>query len=80
MKKLVYFIVVGAATLGASAPANAQFAVRMACYSDMQKLCPTEFSARDQDKMRVCLRANLSKASESCQKAVRAQMAADKRD
>jgi hypothetical protein len=52
----------------------------MACYSDMERLCPAEFKARDQDKMRVCLRANLRKASESCQSAVRTQMAGEKRD
>jgi len=69
-----------AALMGLPKPANAQIAVRLACYSDMQKLCPTEFKARDQDKMRICLRANLSKASESCQQAVRTQMAANKRD
>jgi hypothetical protein len=80
VKKAACFIAATLVILAAAAPANAQIAVRMACYSDMEKLCPTEFSARDQDKMRVCLRANLSKASESCQKAVRAQMAADKRD
>lgn len=63
-----------------SAPASAQFAVRMACYSEVQKLCPTEFEARDQDIIRVRLGANLSKASQSCQRAVRAQTAADKKN
>lgn len=68
------------AIFGSAAPASAQIAVRMACYSDIQKLCPAEFKMRDQDKMRTCLRANLAKASDSCRSAVRAQIAAEKRD
>lgn len=79
MRKLTALAAIAAA-IATAPPASAQIAVRMACYSDMQKICPAEFKARDQDKMRVCLRANLSKASDTCQQAVRAQMAANKKD
>lgn len=78
MTRLIPAFCAGLATLATTTPAQAQLAVRLACYSDMQQLCPVEFAARDQDKMRVCLRANLAKASESCQNAVRAQIAVRK--
>jgi len=66
------------AAITLTTPALAQADVRAACMSDIQKLCPTEFAARDREKIRVCLRANLAKTAPACQVAVKAQTTASK--
>ena len=58
---------------GLPIPASAQMSVRFAYHSDMQKQSPAEFKARDQNKVQVSRRANLSAASVASQTAVRAQ-------
>jgi hypothetical protein len=47
--------------------------VREACMGDIATLCPREFFARDREKIRTCLKANLDKASPGCQEAARAK-------
>lgn len=79
MKKIIYTVIFGAFTLS-GAPSTAQIAVRFNCYSDMQRLCPAELKSRDQEKMRVCLRTNLNKASEECRRAVHSMIDSQQRD
>ena len=56
----------------AGRPAAAQD-VREACMSDIATLCPLQLAARDREKIRSCLKANLDKASPGCQEAARAK-------
>lgn len=65
--------------LAAGTPSAAVANVRAACMTDIKSLCAVEYKARDKARIKVCLSANVAKASVNCQAAVRAEMAADKR-
>jgi hypothetical protein len=51
-------------------------AVREACMTSIQTLCPTEVAAMDRTAIRACLIKNISKATPECQSAVKAAQAA----
>lgn len=59
-------------------PAAAQQAVRTACWSDIQRLCPAQLAERDRDAVRACLRSRIAGTSDGCRTAIRAQIAADR--
>ena len=69
-----------ACLLGLAGAASAQPApspaVREACMSSIQTLCPAEMQAMDRPAIRACLIKNISKASPECQAAVKAAQAA----
>ena len=61
-----------AASPGESTPtAKQRDDVRKACMADVMRLCPREASARDRQGVRACLKANLSKTSQTCQTSLR---------
>lgn len=60
-------------------PIAAQQAVRTACWSDIERLCPAQLAERDRDAIRACLRSRIAEASNGCRTAIRAQVAADRR-
>jgi hypothetical protein len=51
-------------------------AVREACMTSIQTLCPTEVAAMDRTAIRACLIKNITKATPECQAAVKAAQAA----
>lgn len=65
-------------SLFAATPLAAQGDPRTACREDIKTLCASEYRARDREKVRACIHANVAKTSEGCQVAVKAQMAAMK--
>ena len=69
-----------ACLLGFAGAAGAQpapmSAVREACMSSIQTLCPTEVAAMDRPAIRACLIKNIDKATPECQAAVKAAKAA----
>lgn len=67
-----------AAPLLLAMPVTAQEAVRTACWSDIQRLCPSQLARRDRDAVRACLRSRIADTSEGCRTAIRAQAAANR--
>jgi len=69
-----------ACLLGFAGAASAQPApnpaVREACMSSFQTLCPAEVQAMDRPAIRACLIKNITKATPECQAAVKAAQAA----
>ena len=51
-------------------------AVREACKTSIQTLCPTELAAMDRPAIRACLIRNITKATPECQAAVKTAQAA----
>ena len=60
----------------ATAQAAPNSAVREACKSSIQTLCPAELAAMDRSAVRACLIKNINKAAPACQAAVKAAWAA----
>lgn len=67
-----------ALSLFTATPSVAQIDTRTACRQDIETLCASEYRARDRNKVRACIHAKIDKASEGCQVAVKAQLAAIK--
>ncbi|MFZ4746542.1 MAG: hypothetical protein ACOYLK_06550 [Sphingomonas sp.] len=78
MRRVAFLAITIVGVAAATAPAEAQQAVREACMPDIRAFCANELAAFDRAKVRECLIRNIAKTSPACRAAAKVKRDADR--